>query len=184
MLRTDSPAEWSSAECELQHSVSCARVPFVFHFSGNRATALIPSSPSSVKMKTVLTTFRKTGIVECSESHNEPALVKVKQRTYRLHLLLPRRPTSDPGNKECEMTFSMWRAIKILQQVLYLKWACSGAEACKFVVNNAYFLESCCCASVLWIFNLSALFNLERFLNGFSCLHSSRQQFALLPPLI
>lgn len=81
---------------------------------------------------------------------------KWNSRRYQLRLLLRRRLTSDPGNKECEMTFLIWKAIKILQQVLYLKCACSSAEACKFVINNAYFFESCCCASVLWPFNLSA----------------------------
>lgn len=174
---------------EVQLSVSCSTAwaapgrPLSFTFL---QVLQLPWShhPTREKMKTVLTMFRKTGIVESLESHNEPALLKLKQLTLSAAPPASKETAIDPGNKEYEMAFFIWKAIKILQQVLFLKCACASADVCKFVINNAYFFESCCCASVLWIFNLSALFNLERFLNGFSCLHSLPQQLALLPPLI
>lgn len=72
--------------------------------SGIHATAMIPSFPSFAKVKTVLTTFRKP------ERHAWKAASrkqhwKHNRGHYLLHLLLPRRLTHDPGNKECEKIF-------------------------------------------------------------------------------
>lgn len=79
--------------------MNLSSVPFVFPFSGNGATAMIPSFPPFAKVKTVLTTFRKTKKHTWKVTTSEH-WQKCNRGHHLLHFLLPRRLTSDPGNKE------------------------------------------------------------------------------------
>lgn len=102
---------------------------------------------------------------------------------YWLHLLLPRRLTSDPGNRDVKWRFWCGGLLRYFNRCSTWNVPVQVQRLANLLLTMLIFLKTYC-ASVLWIFNLSALFNLERFLNVFSCLHSLHRQFALLLPLI